>query len=491
MNPLQINLAQYGIDEKLSYTILEKFNNKEIGQEPRAQLKEIPQIDNRTILDCTGNISIHFNESNVRRVFEKFNLPESLLLKCIKSDFLFDNELLSEIGIHLYPTFSYGVLNGGSATSYADRKKNEDFNSELFNNFESLFLELSTSYKGKAKGITPAFINPNGEPGPSFMELKMRSLLIEAKKYKEVTGNSNTNLFPMFQMTSTYNNDDIHDFYRTCKDSKYIKSLAHETGIDITNVLTGVQPLISAYTHSKDGDTKSIFLTENNEPLPLPGGHGQCFLVLKSVFNELFNKGIRFITIGNVDNVGYTLDPKSLALLALSEKQAAFDFSFKTEFDVKGGVLIRDQFDRINCADLGVAVSKEDIKLAEESKTPILFNCATGMFNLEYLINNIDNIIIKLPTRFSDQNKDIGKYSQGEQVTWEVIGLLDDFLIMAIDKYDRFLASKLLLENLVTSGLTCDNIDENLKKSGEALNKGLFKKLKDDFKLTLTNGRWE
>lgn len=491
MNPLNIDLTQYGIDKQLSYSILEKYNNKEIGQEPKAELKEIPQIDNKTILDCTGNISIKFDETKVISFFEKYNLPEALLEKCIKSEFVFDNNLLTEIGIYLYPTFSYGVLNGGSATSYVDRKKNEDFNSELFNNFEDLFSTLSATYKGKAKGITPAFINPNGEQGPSFMELKMRSLLIEAKKYNEVTGHPNKNLFPMFQMTSTYNNDDILEFYESCKNSKYIKDLIKETGIDITNVLTGIQPLITAYTHSNRGDTKSIFLTKKNEPLPLPGGHGQCFLVLKDIFKKLYNRGIRFVTIGNVDNVGYTLDPKSLALLALSEKQAAFDFSFKTEFDVKGGVLIRDQFDRINCADLGVAVSKDDIKRAEKNKTPILFNCATGMFNLEYLIKNIDNIIHKLPTRFSDQVKDTGEYSQGEQVTWEIIGLLDDFLIMAIDKYDRFLASKLLLENLVTSGLTCENIDENLKKNGEALNQGLFRKLRNDFQLKLTNGKWE
>lgn len=491
MNPLNIDLTQYGIDKELSYSILKKYNNKEIGQEPRAKLKEIPQIDNETILDCTNKISIKFDEDRIKQVFKRYNLPEELLNECKKCNFIFNNEMLSRIGIYLYPTYSYGVLNGGSATSYADSKKNEDFNKELFNNFEDLFVSLSASYKGKAKGITPAFINPNGEPGPTFMELKMRSLLIEAKKYTEATGKPCSNLFPMFQMTSTYNNSEIQDYYSNCKESTYIKELIKETGIDITNVLTGIQPLITAFTHSKYGETKDIFITDKNEPLPLPGGHGQCFLVLKDIFNDLYKKGIRFISIGNVDNIGYTLNPVSLALLALSEKQAAFDFSFKTEFDVKGGVLIRDQFDRINCADLGVAVSKEDIKKAEESSIPILFNCATGLFSLEYLISNIDHIINKLPTRFSDQNKDIGEYSQGEQVTWEIIGLLDDFLIMAIDKYDRFLASKLLLENLVTSGLTCDTIDDNLKKSGKELNKGLFNKLKNDFKLTLNNGKWE
>lgn len=486
----QTSLSQFGIDEKLSLSILERFNKKEIGQEPKAQLKEIPQIDNDTILDCTKDIEISFTKEKIEALFAKYKLPDTLYNECLNSNYTLTTEILNRIGIYLYPTFAYGVLNGGSATSYVDKKKNQDFSPELYSNFEKLFTKLSDSYRGKAKGITPGFINPNGEAGPSFMELKMRDLLLQAKKYKKVTGIDNSKLFPMFQMTSTSNTDDILNFYKECKESPYLKDLIRETGIDITDILTGIQPLISAFTHSKFGDKKEIFRDSNNDPLALPGGHGQCFLVLKDILKDLYNRGIRFISIGNVDNIGYTLDPKSLALLAISGKQAAFDFSFKTQFDVKGGVLIRDQFNRINCADLGVAVSKEDIKEAQDNNTPILFNCATGMFNLEYLINNLDKIISRLPTRFSDQNKDRGLYSQGEQVTWEVIGLLDDFLIFAIDKYDRFLASKLLLENLVTSGLSCENISSELKECGEALNMGLFNKLEKSFNLKLKDGMW-
>ena len=77
----------------------------------------------------------------------------------------------------LYPYFAFGVLNGGSATSYADFKKNESFNPELFNFIKDTFDSLSENYRNLPKGITPAFINPNGKPGPSFLELKFRKLL--------------------------------------------------------------------------------------------------------------------------------------------------------------------------------------------------------------------------------------------------------------------------------------------------------------------------
>lgn len=483
-------LQRSNISSDLTRSILLKYNNREIGRDDKAILKSIPNIDNKTIIDFT-NIKRHeFTSENIDTFFKEYDIPQNLYKKCLDSNFILSRELLTEIGIYLYPKFSYGVLNGGSATSYVDIKNNKKFSSELFNNFENIFKTLTDRYKNRAKGITPAFINPSGTPGPTFMELKMRSLLLEAKRYREVTNRSTKDLFPMFQMTSTTNNSSITDFYISCKKSPYLNKLISETNIDITYIKTGIQPLIAAYTHSTQGEIKDIFIDKNGNPLPLPGGHGQCFYVLKDIFNDLYKNGIRFISIGNVDNIGYTLDPKALAILAITGKQATFDFSYKTSFDIKGGVLIKDQFDRINCADLGVAVSRTDISEAEKQSIPILFNCATGIFNLEYLINNIDYITEKLPTRFTDQNKDVGEYSQAEQVTWEVMSLLDDFLIFAVDKYDRFLASKLLIENLVTSGFDCNISDKKIQKCAVALNKGLTDKLRNNFNLILKNGEW-
>jgi len=319
----------------------------------------------------------------------------------------------------------------------------------------------------------------------------MRNLLIEAKRYSSITGKECSNLFPIFQMSSTSNNEQLTNYYESIKNSPYLKELLKDTGIDITNVKSGIQPLITAYTHSSNGKKKELFYDKNNNLLPIPGGHGQCFMVLKDIFKNLYSTGIRFISIGNVDNIGYTVNPKALALLAISGKQATFDFAFKTEYDIKGGVLIRDPSGKINCGDIGVVVPNKEIVKTEKNGDSILFNSATGLFNLKYLIENIDTIIEKLPMRFSDQNKDAGLYSQGEQITWEILGLLSDFYILAIDKYDRFLASKLLLDNLLTSGLTSDKLPSSLKSYGKSLNEGLKTKLSKDFELKLNNGQWE
>jgi UTP--glucose-1-phosphate uridylyltransferase len=61
----------------------------------------------------------------------------------------------------------------------------------------------------------------------------------------------------------------------------------------------------------------------------LPGGHGQCFMVLKDIFTNLYSKGIRFISIGNIDNIGYNLDPVELAIFALSKKMLHLIFLLK------------------------------------------------------------------------------------------------------------------------------------------------------------------
>jgi len=71
--------------------------------------------------------------------------------------------------------------------------------------------EIST---GRAKGLTPAFIQPDGTPGPSFLELKMRSLLLQALEYYRRRDTQSTQdlpapLYPMFQMTSVYNDEEI------------------------------------------------------------------------------------------------------------------------------------------------------------------------------------------------------------------------------------------------------------------------------------------
>ena len=55
---------------------------------------------------------------------------------------VFDEAALEKIGIHLYPQTAYGVLNGGSASTYADLKKNRSLAPGLFDRYRERFEKL-------------------------------------------------------------------------------------------------------------------------------------------------------------------------------------------------------------------------------------------------------------------------------------------------------------------------------------------------------------
>ncbi|MBN1698470.1 MAG: UTP--glucose-1-phosphate uridylyltransferase [Spirochaetales bacterium] len=496
-------MKEKGIDIGLSAGILEKYNRGEYDHFVPVLVAGIPEIDGRTIIDVTGDIEETITLDAAQKRIDELGISIDLakIGEVSGKEIRFDCKALRRLGVLLYPLLSYGILNGGSASSYVDYKKNHDFNETLFDICREEFEAVAEVSREKAKGITPAFINENKEHGPSFLELKMRMLLIEALRYQEYTGKKAAVLRPMFQMTSVYNNSQIEEAYGTYKKGGYLEPLIQETGIDITDVATGIQPMLSAFSHSSMGRPKTFFTGANGKPdspLPMPGGHGQNFIVLKDIYKRLYREGKRFVCLGNVDNLGFTVDPRCLALLALRDKSAGFDFAFKTRVDNKGGVLIVDQNGKLNCADIGAAVSKEAIEKIEREGKKILFNCATGLFNLSFLVSHLDDIIKNLPVRFTDQDKDAGRYSQAEQVTWEVIGLIDDLLIFGVDKYERFLAAKLLLEGLMTSGVGMGHPDypedeepsKDLKSIAGRLNRGLHRLLENAYGLKKEGMRW-
>lgn len=503
------DMTQKHIDIDLSLRLLNQWNQGAYRDQGPIRVRDIPGLDGRRILDFTGPGPFAVPQKTARENIRRL-LPDLDLATYGESgpggDLVFSRQQLKELGVRLYPLLSYGILNGGSATSYADEKRNRAFSQELFSLMEPVFRDSARLCQNKPKGISPAYVNPDGSPGYSFIELKMRALLLEALRLQREMGGSAVEgpqpLTPLFQMTSVFTDQEVSRAYRLYRESPILKPLIEKTGIDITQVETGIQPLISAFSHSEAGDTKTIFTDAGGSPgrtLGIPGGHGQNFLVLRDVYRRLREGGKRFAYLGNVDNLGYTPDPAALALLALTGRKAAFEFSFKTAVDLKGGILVEDDQGRLNCADIGPAVSDQEVARVEGEGRPILFNVATGLFDLDYLVDNIDPIIQGLPVRWSDQDKDAGRYSQAEQVTWEVLGLLDDALILGVEKSRRFLAAKLLLENFLTCGLYADDPtfpsdprpERNLKALSEDLRAGFAWNMENSYGMTLRGSRWE
>jgi hypothetical protein len=355
-------------------------------------------------------------------------------------------------------------------------------------------------------------MNPDGSLGESFLLLKARARLVAASSYIAKYGPISGPFLPLFQMSSVGNDAELEEAYSRYAASSLLAPLAARTGLEAARFETGVQPLISAYTHSSEGRPKRVFDRAHGKAdsaIALPGGHGQCFRVLAPVFRKLRDSGIRFAYLGNVDNLGYLPDPVEVALLALSGRPAAFDFSKRTSVDVKGGILVETQEGTRTVADIGPAISFDEVRRLEASGASILFNCAIGLFDLDWLVPRLDEIARTLPLRVSDQDKDAGKYSQAEQVTWEVTGILPSFLAFAVDKYDRFIAAKLRAETLLTSGVAGSGVADNgvadngvaatggearlpqeLAETSRRLKEGLFRKLSGPYGLELRDGRW-
>jgi len=135
---------------------------------------------------------------------------------------------------------------------------------------------------------------------------------------------------------------------------------------------------------------------------------------------------------------------------------------------------------RRTVADIGQAITFDTVTRLEAAGERVLFNCATCIFDLERLVPKLDEIAKHLPVRLSDQDKDAGRYSQAEQSTWEVVGLLDETLGFAVEKGERFIAAKLLAETVLASGAVAASM----------MTEGLRNVLAGPCGLVLKGGRW-
>jgi len=473
---------------------LDDLNSGKFGDIKGVTPASVPDLSNPSIIDRRSRGSWTMDLQDARSRFAKLDLPfspESVATPAPGASLVFDEAALEKIGIHLYPKAAYGVLNGGSASTYADVKKNRSLDPDLFGRYRDRFDSLASECKGRPKGITPAYINPDGSPGYSFLYLKLRMLLEHKRRYFDMTGRLPETILPAFQMTSVLTDGAIGDAFREYTMMDGLRGIADSIGCTSIEIFTETQTMMAAITHSSEGLPRRIFdhaYGKNDTGLAMPGGHGQNFQILAPIYRKMYAQGIRYAWLGNIDNMGYTVDPVSLAIFALSGKEAAFEASFRTPMDVKGGIIVTDAAGKITCADIGPSIGFDDVLAFEASGKPVLFNCAIGLFDLGKLIERLDELPYKLPLRITDQDKDVGRYAQAEQITWEIIGLLDDPLFLAVEKPRRFIAAKMLMETILTSLPPEDGKGAGLV--AEELHRGLVALLTSEYGLVLEDGRW-
>lgn len=493
-----------GIDYGLSLELLRGYNDGSLGHHAMLKASGLPRIDGQRVVDLASSPTFGFDAEAAARAMDGLGLGP-VLSRLGRRDrgggLVLSPAELDYLGLCLLPLTAYGVLAGGGSTTYADRKRNQGFDPKLFAESRPIFDRLALASQGRPKGCLAAFVNPNGQAGPSFLRLKQRALLLAIQAWRDLrpslaewaTIDAAGSGFPLrpFYMASSGNAQALEDHLLQAESDPLCASLIDQCGCRVDRFLSAKQGMISAFSHSSLGPVKGFFTQaygKEGSALALPGGHGQCFRILKPILESLRAEGKRFAYISNVDNLGALPWPRALAYTALAGAAASFEFSFRSPVDVKGGILIRDMEGRLSCGDIGMAISAEDLAQAELGGSHALFNCATGLFNLDYLVPRLDSISRGLPVRFSDQDKDPGRYSQAEQNTWESISLLPDSLVFAVPKADRFLAAKMLMETIITSQASEGEDDQ--AKTSRALHDGLRRLLAGPYGLRLRDGAW-
>ena len=496
MDPqLETQLVTEGVDVERMIVLLNDLNAGRFESEKTGVKGSIPDISHPSIIDRRAPAAWKMDIESARSRFEHLGLPFSPeSAGILSSGFItFDEPSLRKIGIYLYPKTAFGLLNGGCASSYTDLKSNRALNAAALEANRVLFTTLARKCRGKPKGLTAAYINPDGSSGFSFLLLKLRMLLQHKKQYQALTGLDASGVLPAFQLTSFHTEKAIHNAFRKYIMYPELKTLSDSLGCPAIDMYTETQSLMAAITHSSEGSPRRIFDRARgrmNTGIPLPGGHGQNFENLAHIYRKMYKMGIRYAWIGNIDNMGYTADPVSLAIFALSGKEAAFEESFRTSMDIKGGILVTDETGHFTCAEIGAVLSSRDIAELEGQGKPVLFNCGIGLFDLEKLLPMLPGIPQRLPHRVTDQDKAAGRYAQIEQNTWEIIGLLNDPLFLAVEKTRRFIASKLLLETILTSMPPDKTPSSEIAAISQVLHSGLTKLLESEYGLELVNNCW-
>ena len=341
---LMADMRAKGIDIDATLEILAGLNAGTWSDTASVDVAGVPAVDGHSIVPLSASMSYELPQKAAVDRLRGLNitLPSTAITQ--GGVVYFDYETLVDIGEQLYGVTAWGVLNGGSATSYADRKKNTALGSQVFAAIEPGFELLAPLCEGRPKGITPAYINPDGSPGESFLVLKMRAALLQADRYMKRFGKGERQALPFFQMSSTGTDQALTESYKDYRNHPWLAGLIESTGSDPTKPRSAVQSLLAAISHSSEGQPRRIFDQAWGKPdsaLALPGGHGQSFRVLAEIYKGLLADGYRYAYLGNVDNIGYYPNPAELAVMALSGTEAAFEFSYRTAVDVKGGILVK------------------------------------------------------------------------------------------------------------------------------------------------------
>jgi len=185
---LSRDMIAKGIDIDLSLSMLENINAGLYDVGSTVDVAGVPPVDGTLIVPAGAGMcyTVDHEAASARLVLLGLVMPAGAVVH--GSTVTLDRPALVDLGERLYAQTAWGVLNGGSATSYADSKKNRSLGAGVFEAVEPWFNRLAPLCQGRPKGVTPAYINLDGSPGASFIMLKMRAALLCAARYVDRFG---------------------------------------------------------------------------------------------------------------------------------------------------------------------------------------------------------------------------------------------------------------------------------------------------------------
>lgn len=128
-----------------------------------------------------------------------------------------------------------------------------------------------------------------------------------------------------------------------------------------------------------------------------PPGHGGIYLSMleSGIARKLLERGIRYVFVSNIDNLGATMDPKILAYFANSDAPFLMEVTARTPDDKKGGHLAKSKSGSLLLREVAQC-PPEDLEQFQDIQRYRYFNTNNLWLNLEKIFDQLSEVSLPL-----------------------------------------------------------------------------------------------
>ncbi|KAK2949424.1 putative UTP--glucose-1-phosphate uridylyltransferase [Blattamonas nauphoetae] len=196
-----------------------------------------------------------------------------------------------------------------------------------------------------------------------------------------------------------------------------------------------------------DAQTLLPIAKSNNDPPSCfyPPGHGDLYDSLNETgtLSLLRSKGIEYVFISNIDNLGATIDIRVLAHLIKTKGEVLLELTPKTPADAKGGTVVKytdDNKSRFRLVDTAMVPTEHQNEFKTVRTFPL---CSTNnlWINLAFLESRLQQNTVSLDVIQNPKTVDGRKVLQLETACGAIVGLADELRLISVPR-SRFIPTK-------------------------------------------------